>query len=585
MAMSPPADTSQPQSTVLETVEALFVEGQQDRASATLQAHLRDHPDDAHGWALLGSFAYLSGDARHARSHTRRAISILDSEASFHQRMGLYLRALGRPQDAIKAIDSALARLRDAPDQQPARAAALALMGACRKELGDIEGAIAALREATVLDPNQMGYVSNLAIALADREADSPEALELMRQCCNRHPESADFHHNLGRLLVHSDAAEAGRAFQRAVQLEPAHEGASIELARSLESRGQHDQAMTLLDDLLKRSPKAHEARFNRGLLALRLERWLEGFADFETRYLLPSIPTPRLSTPRWTDADTLIDATNGPRVHDIRGVHLLVVAEQGLGDTLQFTRLISQIRGPDGPRRVTVAAHPRLHALMSGLSGVDDVVSYKDALPDHDVWTGTMSLPLLSGLPHRSDWALSPAFLPSPSRVERWKSRLPKRRRIRAAICWQGNPNYAADAERSIPLQHFIERLSPVPGIDLISLQAGEGTEQLQAYANVENLHVIPDALDMDGAFLDSAAILAQCDLLISSDTAMVHLAGAMDVTTWVALAHQPDWRWGRSGDVSPWYPQLRIFRQTQPKRWSDVFERMATALHETFL
>ena len=280
--------------------------------------------------------------------------------------------------------------------------------------------------------------------------------------------------------------------------------------------------------------------------------------------------------------ADAAVDPT--PTVSNVRGAHLLVMAEQGLGDTLQFARLISGLRGPDGPARVTLAVHPRLRLLLADQPGVDEVVSYRDPLPAHDAWVGTMTLPYVSGRAEQARWTLPETFAPAPERLARWERELPSRRRIRAAICWQGNPGYAADAERSIPVAHFVSLLDEVPGLDLISLQAGHGSEQLDPFNNLEGVHSLSPELDADGAFVDSAAVLRCCDLLISSDTAIVHLAGALGVRTWLALAHRPDWRWGLEGHSTPWYPSIQLFRQPQPRAWNLVFEAIATALKEQF-
>ena len=269
--------------------------------------------------------------------------------------------------------------------------------------------------------------------------------------------------------------------------------------------------------------------------------------------------------------AEDVLAVDRGRTVSSVRGAHLLVIAEQGLGDTLQFARLISRLRGPEGPARVTLAAHPRLRPLLASLPGVDDVVSYKDHLPDHDAWVGVMTLPYasrlasLAGLASLDGWTLPETFSPDLERRARWDARLPARRRVRAAICWQGNPGYAADADRSIPVGHFISLLERVPGLDLISLQAGHGAEQLDTHRALEGVHVLPDDLDADGAFVDSAAVLSCCDLLISSDTAIVHLAGAMGVPSWLALAHTPDWRWGIEGGHEPLVPQPSTLSTTQ--------------------
>jgi hypothetical protein len=179
--------------------------------------------------------------------------------------------------------------------------------------------------------------------------------------------------------------------------------------------------------------------------------------------------------------------------------------------------------------------------------------------------------------------------FVPEPTaylsaekeRLAHWSRKLAGAR-FNVGIAWQGRPDYAADGRRSIPLRHFAP-LVEQSDVRLVSLQQGHGTEQLQALDWRERILELGPELDGDGAFLDSAAVIAALDLMITSDTAIAHLAGALGVPVWLALAHVPDWRWGLKGETTPWYPAMRLFRQDRSGDWPGVFARIAKALGET--
>ncbi len=585
--MTSPAKHSE-RDPALQEVRALLAGGSLEAAESKLNALLEAAPDNPFGWDLRGVLAHLRGDPRIARSHTRRAIRLLEEVPDFHEHMALYLRLLSRSAEAIQSAQRALELLeRSALPSIERRAALHDLWGRLSRDCGDLDASIAQHERACSLEPEHLEFLSNLAIARADHPEHAQAALDGILAVTRRAPTRADFHFNHAKIeaKVGSDS-EAKHALQRALQIDPTHEGATMELASLHASAGHRAPADLLLSEHLDAVPTAHAIRFNRGLLRLRDQAWEDGFLDFEARYMMPDIPTPRMPSPRWIhERDSASAAGDAAWTRDIRGHNLLLVAEQGLGDTIQFSRFCAATRRDFDPASVTLQAHPRLLPLLSSLPGVDRITSIKAATPPHDVWTGLMSLPLLSGMARAGDFRHPPCFAPSAERRERWRGLLPPRRALRVAVAWQGNPSYAGDAERSIPLSTFVPLLREVQGLDLISLQAGDGLEQIDAHAGVEGLHIIQDPLDADGAFLDSAAILSHCDLLLSSDTSIVHLAASMGVASWVPTACTPDWRWAGHDSASPWYDAVRLFRQPSAGDWSSVFQRVAAALQELSL
>jgi hypothetical protein len=254
-----------------------------------------------------------------------------------------------------------------------------------------------------------------------------------------------------------------------------------------------------------------------------------------------------------------------------LAGRTLLIRAEQGLGDTIQFCRYVSQAatRGS-----VVFEVQPDLRWLMAGVIAPERIIQVGDELPPVDVWCPLLDLPLLLGM----DAPPPPYLAPDADRVAMWRERIgPQGRKI--GIAWQGNPSAAAERGRSVPLKEFLP-LARVPGIRLISLQKYHGLEQLKDAPDglvVETL----DELDAEqDAFADTAAVLQSLDLVISSDTAIPHLAGALGRPVWLALQHVPDWRFQLTGEANLWYPSMRLFRQAKRGDWAGVFARMAQAL-----
>jgi hypothetical protein len=305
----------------------------------------------------------------------------------------------------------------------------------------------------------------------------------------------------------------------------------------------------------------------NRSAALLMLGEFAEGFAEYEWRFRSRDYPPLNLRWPVW----------NG---EPLAGRTIVLVGEQGLGDTIQFVRYASLI-GALGAR-VVVQCSAALHPLLARTPGVDAWVDSKTPVE------ADFCVPLLS-VPHRLGTTLAtiPAEVPyvfaEPERVERWKARLAERPGLKIGIIWQGNPRAPGDAQRSIPLRYFAP-LTKLPGVQLVSLQKGFGAEQLAALPERDAIWDFGDELDAEGgAFMDTAALMQSLDLVITSDTAPAHLAGALGANVWVALQTVPDWRWLLERADCPWYPTMRLFRQKTAGDWGEVFERITNEVQRT--
>jgi hypothetical protein len=227
---------------------------------------------------------------------------------------------------------------------------------------------------------------------------------------------------------------------------------------------------------------------------------------------------------------------------------------------------------------RVAFACRKSLQPLLQSLPGIDEWVPIDEEIKiTFEYHTPLMSLASLLGIHQQSDVPNRvPYVYANAQRCEKWREIANRSSAFRIGICWQGSPTYRADPLRSIPLNEFLP-IAQLDGVELVSLQMGPGMEQI---ADAKFPLTTFEDLDRDGAFVDSAALMHALDLIITADTAVAHVAGALGRPAWVALSSWTDWRWGVEGETSPWYPSLRLFRQTSMGNWSNMFIAMADAL-----
>jgi len=420
-------------------------------------------------------------------------------------------------------------------------------------------------------------------------------------------PNFAEACNNLGSALQHQDKLdEAIGCYQQAVRLKPSYAEAWTHLANLHWEQSRFDEALACYAKAISCRADLADAHFNRSRLFLLLGDWGRGWPEYEWRWQTKAFPRQAFQQPRWDGSD-------------LKGRTILVDAEQGLGDTLHFVRYLPLVKQRGG--RVNFLCQPPLLPLLASVQAIDHLLSQGSQLPAFDVQTPLVSLP---GIFHTS-LAAFPAPVPylhaDAELVKHWKSRKSevgsrksehlhltsdighRTSDFLVGITWQGNPAFLHDRQRSIPLVHFAP-LAQVEGVQLISLQKGAGTDQLKQLRiadcglRIERQETKPllesairnpqsAILDLgsrldeaSGAFMDTAAIMTHLDLVISSDTAVAHLAGALGIPVWVALPMAPDWRWLLGREDSPWYPTMRLFRQTRYGQWEDVFDRLAEEL-----
>lgn len=458
------------------------------------------------------------------------------------------------------------------PPAADPRAAAESLFaeGCARQAAGYAAAAARLFREALFLHPTLAEAWANLAL-LAEAGSDWREAEACHRRAVTYAPELHQQWLNLGAFLLDRGRPEEGRqACEQAAALAPDAPEVWLNLGVAHLCGGSPDAAERCLRLALALRPDYAAARFNLAYLLLGQGRWQEGWACYESRPWLRGLAA-HFAQPRWQG-------------EPLAGRHVLVVAEGGLGDAIHFVRFASRLKAA-GAGRVSLLCHPPLLRLFQGLPNVDAVASLGEAQgrTEGQLWVPLMSLPGL--LDCRPDQAPSPfPYLSAdPVAGDRWQARLPQAGR-RVGLAWQGNPAFENDSQRSLADLAVLAPLGGIPGLTWVGVQKGPGADR-PAPPALALTNVGPWLEDM----AETAALLCQLDLLITVDTAVAHLAGALGLPCWLLLPHyRVDWRWGGgSGDgngggqeTSFWYPSLRLFRQATPGDWPEVVARLAPAL-----
>jgi hypothetical protein len=398
------------------------------------------------------------------------------------------------------------------------------------------------------------------------------EALESLERALALRPDHADALNNRGNTLDALDRLEEALAsFDQAVLLKPGYAEAWNNRGNTLRRLNRLSDALASADRAVALSPDYADAHWNRGLTLLLGGDLVPGWAEYEWRFTIPSLghqPRPFThGSTRWRGEQ------------DLAGKTILVYAEQGLGDTIQFCRYTSLLAARGA--RVVLEVQRPLRNLLAGLTGVEDLLTVGEQLPAFDLYCPLLSLPMA----FKTDISTIPAphrYLAADSAgVQLWRGRLAGFRNEsisrRVGLVWAGNPNLGQDRHRSIPLESLL--CISRPGVQFCSLQ-----KELRA-GDREILAEHPEVLhfgDELGDFSDTAALIENLDLVISVDTAVAHLAGALGKPVWILHRVSPDFRWLLGREDSPWYPSARLFRQTRSGEWADVVDELSSALQQ---
>jgi tetratricopeptide (TPR) repeat protein len=529
------------------------------------------------------------GRVGEAVGHWQTVLALRPDHVQAHHNLGVAFAQLGQPDEAVRCLERALAG-------KPDYAEACFNLGLVLATQGKQDEAVARYREALRFKPDYADAYHNLG-ALLTEMGRAAEAAVFLRQGVRLRATRADTHNQLG-LAFESQGrfAEAEACYDEALRLDPRCVDAHSNLGNAYQHQRRPDEALACYDLALWLQPDSASTHWNRALALLQQGDFARGWKEYEWRWQRKQTPARPFAQPRW-DGSALDGRT------------ILLYMEQGLGDMIMFIRYAAlvaakgvrkgvdfpsgpslSISQPEPPRdpscadfrqgTVIVECPGFLMPLLSRCPGIDQLVAEGAPLPHFDVQAPLMSLPNLLG----TTLATIPANLPYLHADERlvaqWRERLAALEGFKIGIVWQGNPRHGFDRFRSIPLKQFA-LLARIPGVCLISLQRGKGTEQLAELGDCFPVVDLGDDLDLQaGAFMDSAAIMQSLDLVISVDTAAAHLAGGLGVPIWVLSHAIGEWRWLLGREDSPWYPNMRLFRQAKLGDWGPVFARMAAEI-----
>ena len=359
---------------------------------------------------------------------------------------------------------------------------------------------------------------------------------------------------------------EALESYDRALMLRPDYAEALSNRGWTLHELKRFDEALASYDRALMLRPDYADAHFNEACCRMLIGDFNRGWEKNEWRWETGQARNTKrnFAQPLWVGSN------------EITGKTILLHAEQGFGDTIQFCRYVPLVT--QRAARVILEVQRPLHGLMCTLPGATRIISRGDPLPDFDMHCPLFSLPLALGTRLETIPSRVPYLTPSGAHLEKWKRRLPASGGARVGISWAGNPKFRTDFNRSIGLRPLLPLLAQT-GVQFFGLQKDlrEGDRELLRQ-NPQIVYLGDEIQSFD----DTAAIISLMDLVISSDTSIVHLAGALGKPTWVLLQFVPDWRWLLDRDDSPWYPTARLFRQDDTREWDNVIARVDAALHD---
>ncbi len=484
-------------------------------------------------------------------------------------------------------------------------------LGVAYERKGDIDNAIEAYKDAILLRLDYIKAHQQLA-PLLQRKGNIEEATVHFQHAANLDHNLVDASLTAARLLCQQEHfPESLPYFDRALKVRPDDVVLKFEYANTLTTCNRNEQALALYLELLKvrpndtvmlyntaftlkklgritdampyyqaalaRNPNHTEAHFSLGLAYLASGDFKRGWPAYEYRWKRNAQLSPRnFSKPQWDGSP-------------LAGKTLLIHAEQGLGDTFQFIRYVREVKEQYNATIIFAAQRP-LHTIISRCCPyIDRVVTLSDIPTSFDVHIPLMSLPLLFKTEEQTIPTRIPYIFPDNELVEHWKQVLAQDNNLKVGICFQGNSKYstaalrAAVASKSLPI-HKLAPLAELEGVSIYCLQKETGTDQLKRISSRFDLRCFDDTFDTtNGRFMDTAAVIKNLDLVITVDTSIAHLAGAIGTPTWIILPEPADWRWMLKRSDTPWYPKnVRLFRQPKTGDWNSIIQTVKEELHQ---
>ncbi|MGD0387445.1 MAG: tetratricopeptide repeat protein, partial [Tepidisphaeraceae bacterium] len=537
---------------------ALQDPGQLDEAIAAYGQALRINPNLAETHNNLGNALLGKRQLDEAIAEFQLALRLKPESADIHRNLGTALYDKGRLEEAIAAHRQAI-RLK------PDYAEAYNNLGAALTEKGEFDEAITVCRQAIRLKADFAEAHNNLGNALTGKKQ-LDAAIASLREAIRLKPDFAEAYNNLGNALRGKEQLdEAITAYRQAVGLRPDFAEAHINLG-VLTEMGQLDEAIAAYRRAIAINPNLPEAHKNLALALLAQGNFQQGWEEYEWRWKCKDVSSPRgaLTEPQW-DGRPLEDRI------------LLLHAEQGLGDALQFIRYVPLVEQRGG--KIIVECQAELQRLFQTIAGRCQIVARGQPLPAFDLQCPLLSLPRVFGTTLANVPKDVPYLQANAEDAGRWQHRLAEQSPIvKVGLAWAGRPTHQNDRNRSMKLA-CLAPLGQLRSARFFSLQKGEAAAE--ARTPPPGMELVDWTQELKD-FADTAALIANLDLVIAVDTAVAHLAGAMGKPTWILLPFAPDWRWLLNREDSPWYPTMRLFRQPARCSWGPAVEKIAAALEK---
>jgi tetratricopeptide (TPR) repeat protein len=586
--------TSIPADDRLERAQSLTQNGEYAAAAAILESLVASHPRLSIGWYKLGNAQKALNRTEAALASYQRAIDLDPSYGAALCNRGAVLMAVGRVREALISFERAT-------QADPADPIARFNLAQAQIALNERSAALESLNETLALNPDHFDAYLSRAWLHDEQERSDAALADLDRACSLRPQMSIGFFRRANTLAKLKRWIEALRDYDTTMQLEPAHYAALLNRANVFRELGRFEDALRDIDRALEIDTSQADPHFNRGLVLEQLSRVPEALASFERVVAIrpdwgPGQHSRALALMllgklesgfaayewRWKNRATTLDPRDyrGSEIplwdgaQSLQGRRILVFSEQGLGDTLQFSRYIPLLAANGA--HVIFEVQPRLLELMQSWPGAGAVISTDSPLPPVDFKCPLMSLPYRLGTTLDTIPSTTRYLTADPERVRRWQQQLADSKRPRIGLTWSGNPNQPEDRYRSVPLAQLIQALPPE--FEYFCLQREIRPADRAALEANPQIHYV------DADFPDTAALCECLDLVVSSCTSIAHLAGALGRPVWLLISSNADWRWFLDRADTPWYPTARLYRQSRLGDWSQPLAALARDIRVKF-
>jgi len=530
-------------------------EGRPAEAENIYRQIIAQNPSHADSHYMLAALGYEMGRGQDALPLAQRATQLSPGNADFHILTGVLLATTGQTDRAIESFKQAAAL-------RPNDPAALNNLANALRQAGRAEEALGVYQQAQLIQPDFPEVYANQSNALLDLGR-AEEAIESCKKAITLKPGYSGAYNDLGNAYKYLGRYdEAVENYRQAVNFQPTNAEAVYNLANAYKERGELDQAISTYRQALSLNPNFPSAKWNLALTVLLKGDYEGGWEGYESRWQVTPHPSNHgFTQPFWDGSDLL-------------GRSILLHTEQGLGDAIQFARYIPKVKSFRG--KVHLLCQPQLKRLLENQLQLDSVTADESSLPPFDVQLPLMSLPRVLG-EGNNILADVPFFLADPALTEKWKSRLAGQPAgLKVGLVWSGRVGTVYQTRRALSLEKLAP-LARVSGVQFYSLQKGDAAAQAKTPPAGMSLTDWSEELS---DLADTAALIQNLDLVISVDTAVAHLAGAMGKKVWIMLPFAPDWRWHLGRDDSPWYPTARLFRQPTFGNWESAVGAVAGAL-----